>query len=161
MDFHHIIMLVHHKLYDSYKLYYCHCMFLFPHWKHKQERDGCSLYLQRQERRKVKLYDMYSKRTWAAVKANQAHPHSDLSSWSSSHGIAVPVFFQTWVQPAPGPVCIWVPNKVFASVCWLKYFLGSLARSKYLLIFSFSLNQKQIQITIWWWDEQACLNRGG
>ena len=23
MDFHHIIMLIHHKLYDSYKLYYC------------------------------------------------------------------------------------------------------------------------------------------
>ena len=40
---------------------------------------------------------MYSKPTWAAVKANQAHPHSDLSSWSPSHGIAVPVFVQTWV----------------------------------------------------------------
>ena len=23
MDFHHIMMLIHHKLYDSYKLYYC------------------------------------------------------------------------------------------------------------------------------------------
>ena len=71
---------------------------------------------------------MYSKRTytctWAAVKANQAHPHSDLSSWSPSHGIAFPVFVQTWVQPAARPVCMWGPNKVFASVCWLKYFLG-------------------------------------
>ena len=67
---------------------------------------------------------MYSKRTWAAVKANQAHPHSVLSSWSPSHGIAFPVFVQTWVQPAARPVCMWGPNKVFASVCWLKYFLG-------------------------------------
>ena len=23
MDFHHIMMRIHHKLYDSYKLYYC------------------------------------------------------------------------------------------------------------------------------------------
>merc|ERR1712083_445671 len=32
MDFHHIMMLIHHKLYDSYKLYYCRgaqCL-LFP-----------------------------------------------------------------------------------------------------------------------------------
>ena len=24
MELHHIMMLIHHKLYDSYKLYYCH-----------------------------------------------------------------------------------------------------------------------------------------
>ena len=31
MDFHHIMMLIHHKLYDSYKLYYCHHLHQMPH----------------------------------------------------------------------------------------------------------------------------------
>ena len=30
MDFHHIMMLTHHNLYDSYKLYYC-----LPMWRLK------------------------------------------------------------------------------------------------------------------------------
>ena len=32
MDFHHIMMLIHHNLYDSYKLYYCPflCYQLYP-----------------------------------------------------------------------------------------------------------------------------------
>ena len=42
---------------------------------------------------------------------------------------------------------------------WYEYTgeLDSIAVSVFIDIFFESDNSKQIQITIWWWDEQACL----